>query len=89
MRMVEPQFLTPTKYQLYLKSNIDKIKRHLQHSVDHSYILGLKLVRGAYMYVEPSRTIIHECKQETDEAYDAAVRFLLGDQTNGLEERPN
>jgi proline dehydrogenase len=76
-------------YQLYLKSNIDKIKRHLQHSVDHNYTLGLKLVRGAYMYVEPSRAIIHDSKQETDEAYDAAVKFLLDDQVNGLEEGPN
>ncbi|KAK5048275.1 hypothetical protein LTR84_005945 [Exophiala bonariae] len=67
-------------YQMYLKSNIDKIKRHLQHSIDHNYTLGLKLVRGAYMYVEPSRAIIHDTKQQTDDAYDAAVRFLLDNQ---------
>lgn len=72
-------------YQLYLKSNIDKIKRHLQHSIDNNYTLGLKLVRGAYMYVEPSRSIIHDTKQETDDAYDAAVKFLLNDDKNGLE----
>ncbi|KEF62105.1 uncharacterized protein A1O9_00077 [Exophiala aquamarina CBS 119918] len=73
-------------YQLYLKNNIDKIKRHLQHSVDHNYTLGLKLVRGAYMSVEPDREIIHDSKQNTDEAYDAAVKFLLDDRANGLEE---
>lgn len=69
-------------YQMYLKGNIDKIKRHVQHSIDHNYTLGLKLVRGAYMYVEPSRAIIHDTKQATDDAYDAAVKFLLDDQTS-------
>lgn len=69
-------------YQMYLKGNIDKIKRHVQHSIDHNYTLGLKLVRGAYMYVEPSRAIIHDTKEATDDAYDAAVKFLLDGQTS-------
>ncbi|KAK6373767.1 proline dehydrogenase [Exophiala oligosperma] len=68
-------------YQLYLRKNIDKIKRHLQHSVENNYTLGLKLVRGAYMYDEADRDVIHASKQETDDAYDAAVSFLLSNTT--------
>ncbi|KAJ9656819.1 hypothetical protein H2198_004707 [Neophaeococcomyces mojaviensis] len=76
-------------YQLYLKSNIEKIKRHLQHSVRHNYLLGLKLVRGAYMYVEPNRDIIHDTKQGTDDAYDAAVKYLLSARADGPVENGN
>lgn len=65
-------------YQLYLKQNIDKIYRHLCHSVRGKYVFGVKLVRGAYMYTEADRGIIHDSKEETDNAYDAAVSFLLG-----------
>jgi len=72
-------------YQLYLKDNINKIKRHLQHSISNNYVLGLKLVRGAYMYVEAERERIHDSKQETDDAYNAAVSFLL---SNGTWELP-
>lgn len=64
-------------YQLYLKGNIDKIKQHIQHSIDHKYLLGLKLVRGAYMYVEGERPLVNDTKAETDRAYDEAVKYLL------------
>lgn len=40
--------------------------------------MGIKLVRGAYIYVEPNRAgIIQDTKPDTDTAYDAAVDLLL------------
>ncbi|KAI5271263.1 FAD-linked oxidoreductase [Aureobasidium subglaciale] len=64
-------------YQMYLKSNIDKVKLHLQHSVEHNYVLGIKMVRGAYLHTEMDKQSLHISKQQTDEAYDATVRYLL------------
>jgi hypothetical protein len=37
--------------------------------------LGVKLVRGAYMHQD--KQIIHTTKEETDEAYNMAIRYLI------------
>ena len=38
----------------------------------------MKLVRGAYIYVEPDRSgLIHDTKPDTDSAYDQAVDMLI------------
>jgi len=40
--------------------------------------MGIKLVRGAYIYVEPNRGgLIHDTKPDTDSAYDQAVDMLI------------
>ena len=40
--------------------------------------MGIKLVRGAYIYVEPNRGgLIHDTKPNTDNAYDQAVDMLI------------
>ncbi|KAG9944091.1 FAD-linked oxidoreductase, partial [Aureobasidium melanogenum] len=64
-------------YQMYLNSSADKLKSHLEHSIKHNYILGIKMVRGAYLHTELDKQSLHVSKQLTDEAYDATVRFLL------------
>ncbi|KAG9850827.1 FAD-linked oxidoreductase, partial [Aureobasidium melanogenum] len=64
-------------YQMYLRSSADKLKSHLDHSIKHGYILGIKMVRGAYLHTEVDKQSLHISKQQTDEAYDDAVRFLL------------
>lgn len=61
----------------YLNSSADKLKSHLEHSIKHNYILGIKMVRGAYLHTELDKQSLHVSKQLTDEAYDATVRFLL------------
>jgi proline dehydrogenase len=53
------------------------MKLHLEHSVKHGYVLGIKMVRGAYLHTELDKQSLHVSKQQTDDAYDAAVRFLL------------
>ncbi|KAG9568579.1 FAD-linked oxidoreductase, partial [Aureobasidium melanogenum] len=64
-------------YQMYLNSSADKLKSHLNHSMKNGYILGIKMVRGAYLHTELDKQSLHVSKQQTDEAYDDTVRFLL------------
>ncbi|KAH0361171.1 FAD-linked oxidoreductase, partial [Aureobasidium melanogenum] len=64
-------------YQMYLNSSADKLKSHLDHSIKHGYVLGIKMVRGAYLHTELDKQSLHVSKQQTDEAYDDTVRFLL------------
>ncbi|KAJ4372535.1 hypothetical protein N0V83_004310 [Neocucurbitaria cava] len=74
-------------YQMYLKSGFDTLKSHLQIAQARNFVSGIKLVRGAYIYVEPKRaSIIHDNKVDCDNAYDAAVELLLrGKQFEGNE----
>ncbi|KAG9960095.1 FAD-linked oxidoreductase, partial [Aureobasidium melanogenum] len=64
-------------YQMYLNSSAEKLRSHLDHSIKHGYILGIKMVRGAYLHTEIDKQSLHVSKQQTDEAYDDTVRFLL------------
>ncbi|KAF9739627.1 hypothetical protein PMIN03_005111 [Paraphaeosphaeria minitans] len=65
-------------YQMYLKASLDNLKSHLNIASAQGYTMGIKLVRGAYIYVEPDRAgLIQDTKPDTDNAYDAAVDLLL------------
>jgi len=64
-------------YQMYLKSGIAKLQSHLDHSVQNKYILGVKMVRGAFISTEPSRFLLHNTKEDTDTAYNEAVKLLI------------
>ncbi|KAK6008224.1 hypothetical protein QM012_000127 [Aureobasidium pullulans] len=68
-------------YQLYLNSSAEKLKLHLDHSVKHGYVLGIKMVRGAYLHTELDKQSLHISKQHTDEAYDDTVKFLLREES--------
>lgn len=63
-------------YQAYLKATPDVIAAHMQAAGSEGFILGLKLVRGAYMGSDP-RHLIHDSKEETDTAYDTIVQRVL------------
>ena len=63
-------------YQAYLKSTPDTISRHLEDAVDGGFTLGLKLVRGAYM-ASDDRGLIHDTKQETDDAYNNISQAVI------------
>lgn len=52
--------------------------KHLKISRDQDFTIGLKLVRGAYLHVEPNASTLHSSKEHTDECYDNGVKFLLG-----------
>lgn len=53
-------------------------------AVDNDYILGVKLVRGAYMEIERANaekkgypSPIHECKQDTDRDFNEALKYIV------------
>ena len=65
-----------TTFQAYLKSTPSRIAQHLELAEKEDWILGIKLVRGAYIASEP-RHLIHDTKAATDHAYNSIVQNLL------------
>ncbi|KAI9150799.1 FAD-linked oxidoreductase [Paramyrothecium foliicola] len=63
-------------YQAYLKRTPDVIAEHLDAASKEGFTLGLKLVRGAYI-LSDDRSLIHDRKQETDDAYDGIATGAL------------
>ncbi|PCG92086.1 Proline oxidase [Penicillium occitanis (nom. inval.)] len=70
-------------YQAYLKSTPATIAKHLAMAERDGYTLGVKLVRGAYMKIEP-RHIIWDVKEDTDACYDGVVEALLTRRYNDM-----
>ncbi len=71
-------------FQLYRKDQLDYLKISHRRAVEKGYVLGAKLVRGAYMEKERERaerkeypSPIHSTKAATDEAYDAALLYCI------------
>ncbi|TVQ44055.1 MAG: proline dehydrogenase [Saprospirales bacterium] len=71
-------------FQMYRRDKLDYLKKLLKDANDKGYLLGAKLVRGAYMEKErkwakeggyPSP--IHTTKVDTDNAYDEGIRFCI------------
>ncbi|GFF98792.1 hypothetical protein IFM53868_09977, partial [Aspergillus udagawae] len=63
-------------YQAYLKSTPDTLAQHLAAASKEEFTLGLKLVRGAYI-ASDERSLIHDTKKDTDEAYDRIAQGAL------------
>ncbi|GIC92235.1 proline dehydrogenase family protein [Aspergillus udagawae] len=63
-------------YQAYLKSTPDTLSQHLAAASKEGFTLGLKLVRGAYI-ASDERSLIHDTKKDTDEAYDRIAQGAL------------
>ena len=71
-------------FQLYRKDQLDYLKASHKRARRQGYILGAKLVRGAYMEKERERaqengypSPIHPTKAATDHAYDSALRYCI------------
>lgn len=71
-------------YQLYRKDKLDSLKADHKEALGKGYILGAKLVRGAYMEKERARakaknypSPIQETKDDTDRDYNAAVHYCV------------
>lgn len=71
-------------FQLYRTDHLDYLRSSYEEARREGYILGAKLVRGAYMEKERDRAAemgypspIHPDKETTDRAYDEAVRFCV------------
>ncbi len=71
-------------YQMYRHDKLQSIKDDYQQAVDERFILGAKIVRGAYMEKERRRAAelgypspIQPNKEAADEDYNAALRFCV------------
>lgn len=73
-------------FQAYLKSTPANILKYLKIAQDEEWVLGVKLVRGAYIATE-RRELIHDTIEDTHLAYDGIVRGLLRREYPGVDER--
>ncbi|PUZ27280.1 L-proline dehydrogenase [Chitinophaga costaii] len=71
-------------YQLYLHSRLAALKTAEENAREKGYLLGAKLVRGAYMEKERKRALemgypspVQPNKAATDNDYNAAVQFCI------------
>uniref|UniRef100_A0A672NUK7 Proline dehydrogenase n=1 Tax=Sinocyclocheilus grahami TaxID=75366 RepID=A0A672NUK7_SINGR len=79
-------------YQCYLKESRNLLLDAIQTSIDQSFCLGVKLVRGAYMDKErklaekEGRTDpIHESWEHTNDSYNGCLEIML----NLISEKPD
>src|SRR5690606_17795237 len=70
--------------QMYRKGRLEFLKESRRQAAEDGYHYAVKLVRGAYMEKERERaeemgyeSPILETKEETDEAFDAAIEYSL------------
>jgi proline dehydrogenase len=70
--------------QMYRHDRLDHIKEQIKIAQSKNYILGIKLVRGAYMEKERNRaeekgypSPIQKDKKATDKDFDAALEFMI------------
>ncbi len=75
-------------FQMYRKDMSANLRAAHQDAVKDNYILGVKLVRGAYMEKEAARAEkfgydnpIHATKEDTDKAFNKALTFCLDNKT--------
>lgn len=71
-------------YQMYRTDRLEVLKKAFEKAQNRNYYLGAKIVRGAYMEKERKRaadqgypTPIYATKEETDEAFNQAIRFCV------------
>ena len=71
-------------FQLYRKNRLDFLFESFDTAQKEGYLLGVKLVRGAYMEKERKRaeefgiaSPIHHTKQATDNDYNTALQFCV------------
>jgi len=84
MRYNKEKAIVYNTFQMYRKDRLDNLKESFEHSEHNAYILGAKLVRGAYMEKERKRaeengypSPIHDTKNDTDTFFDQGVRFCV------------
>lgn len=84
MQFNKKQALVYNTYQVYLKDRSTVLKKHLEQAKANGYVLGVKMVRGAYMEKERERAYrkgyaspIHENKAAVDADYNATIDYCL------------
>jgi proline dehydrogenase len=76
-------------YQMYRHDRLSFLQQNMQTAKDKNFILGAKLVRGAYMEKERKRaeelgypSPIQASKENSDIDFDAAVEFCITNMAN-------
>lgn len=69
--------------QMYLKESFGILELEDKLAREGNYILGWKLVRGAYIHSEPDRGVIHNTKEDTDKNYDAGILKSIHNMNSG------
>jgi proline dehydrogenase len=71
-------------FQMYLHTSLPYLKKSLQLAEEKNFILGAKIVRGAYMEKERERASrmgylspVQANKKATDQDYDIAVAYVI------------
>ena len=71
-------------YQMYLQDKADKLKTDIATAQSSGFILGVKLVRGAYMEKERARAAemhypspVYPDKVDTDDAYNRSLQYCI------------
>lgn len=70
-------------YQAYMKKCPDVLARHLAIAREEGFVLGVKLVRGAYMGSDP-RELFWDTIEATHNCYDELTRCLIRRTYSGM-----
>lgn len=70
-------------YQLYLRGMPAELSKHLTSAKRDGHVLGVKLVRGAYLSSEPKH-LLWPTAEATHAAYDSVAEAVLKRQYGGL-----
>lgn len=80
----DPDAIVYNTYQMYLKGKLAQLKVDIARAKNAGHILGVKLVRGAYMEKERDRaqaqsynSPICERKEITDKQYNDALKYCI------------
>ncbi|ADU71471.1 proline dehydrogenase family protein [Pantoea sp. At-9b] len=65
--------------QFYLKGKFNTLKEYYHLACNNDFILGIKVVRGAYLEEEKKldrENLFFECKKDTDDSYNACIDYV-------------
>jgi len=84
MRFNREKVMVYNTLQMYRTDRYHFLQESYRHAMEKNYMLGVKIVRGAYMERERKRAVelgmpspIHPDKAASDKAYDDALRFSM------------
>lgn len=64
-------------YQMYRRDTFRELVKDLYFHQTHNLIHNIKLVRGAYIFKDTNKNIIHESKHNTDVVFNDSIDLLV------------
>ncbi len=84
MKFNKERVMVYNTIQMYRTDRLEFLKESYEHAVQHNYLIGMKIVRGAYHEKEQKRAAekgypspVHAAKPATDKDYDDSLRFCV------------